>query len=368
MTLPFTNRLVRATHVTSAYPDLHPLATLPADALAPPAAPPPTFAEEARYLLEGGVGETSPRMFCAVLPNTLYHPTANVLAAGRGRILLDSDNVWREWPGVPIQQRYYWRDQFLRPTRRLKGTTLALRSPANNYYHTVADNLPRLFWLHQQALRGVPVQVLVPGPLRPWEAFYLPRLLPQTARVTTVDPAALWTSDAPLFGSYLVHSLAGHLPRHYLDFFLPHFLPRRASRRNRRIYITRRQAPGGRRILNEPDLVRTLEGYGFTPYALENLDIPSQIELFYDAEAVVAPHGAGLTNLLFAQDIDVVELHPTQAVMPHYYYLSRSLGHRYHPLSSNESGRNSSFEVDLKSLARVLDQTRFVQAGGNTWR
>ncbi len=353
MNLGIANRLVRATHVREAYPNRPLLATLPVETLDPFGGGVPAFADEARFLL--GEAERTPEMFAAVIPGALHHASANIMVAGRGRILLDTDNVWRDWPNSPIYLRYYWRDQYLRPKRRIRGATIALRSPANNYYHTLIDNLPRLFWLHQKALSGIPVKVLVPGPYRPWEAFFLPRVLPQTAEVLRVEPNYLWASDEPIFGSYLSRAMSGHLPRRYLDFFLPRVLPERPRQRRHRIYITRRDAPGGRRVLNEPDVVQLLERYGFIPYALETLDLPAQIELFYDAEAVVGPHGAGLTNILFSESVGVIELHPTHAIMPHYFYLARSMGHRYQHLCANEQGRHSSFEVDISALTQALE-------------
>jgi capsular polysaccharide biosynthesis protein len=353
----FTECLVRATKVRQAYAAQPVLATLPMEYLPPIRSAPPPLADEARYLLK--VGECTPEMYSSVLPGALYHASGNVMLAGRGRILLDTDNTWREHPDVPIHEQFYWKHQYLRRTRRIRGATFAFRSPANNYYHTLADNLPRLFWLHQTALRGIAVKVLIPGAYRPWESYYIARLLPDTARVLQVSSDYLWAGDEPIFGSYLGHAMSGHLPRSFLDFFLPRVLPQRARQRHHRIYITRRQAPGGRRVLNEAAVVELLARYGFTPILLESLDVPAQIELFYDAEAVVAPHGAGLANLLFSEAIDLVELHPAQSVMPHYYYMARAMGHRYHYLCARERGRHDSFAVDIPALARTLDLALF---------
>jgi hypothetical protein len=71
---------------------------------------------------------------------------------------------------------------------------------------------------------------------------------------------------------------------------------------------------------------------------------------------VVAPHGAGLTNILYSQAIDLVELHPTPAIMPHYYFMAQAMGHRYHALCANEIGRHSSFAVNVAALAGVLEK------------
>ncbi len=347
------NWLLRQVSVWQAYPGLQKLAELPMEEFPSMGMPTCSFASEAHHLIDEG--NTTPEMFAAILPGALYDGSTNIMLSGRGRILSESENVWREFPGVPANHRYYWRFQYTKRRKILNGVCMVLRSPANNYYHTLVDNLPRLFWLHQPAFRGMKIQVLVPGPLRPWEQFYLPYLLPENAQLTGIDPKYLWQSDQMVFGSYLSRQMSGALPRRYLDFFLPRVSPDRARQRRYRVYVTRKQAPGGRRILNEAALIRLLKHYGFTPSVLESLGIKEQIDLFYDAEIVVAPHGAGLTNILYSQAIDLVELHPTPAIMPHYYFMVRAMGHRYHALCANEVGRHSSFAVDIAALAAMLE-------------
>lgn len=348
-----TQKLVKGRFVREVYPGVERLATIREPSTIPASSDErPPLAPIARYLEDPPSDEET--KFAAVLPGALYHPTANLLLAGRGRVLLDTDNVWREYPDTPLQQRYYWRDLYLKPARRFKGASIHFRSQANNFYHTLVDNLPRLYWLHQPALRGVPVSVLVPGGFRAWEPYFIERMLPATARLVQVDTNCLWRSDETLFGSYLSNILSGALPREYLELFLPRVVPQRPRDKRHRIYITRRSAPAGRRINNEPVLIATLERFGFQAHALESLSLAEQIELFFDAEAVVAPHGAGLTNMLFSESIDVLELHPVAQIMPHYYLMAESLGHRYHHLCANQPSRDSSFEVDPAKLEPLL--------------
>ena len=68
----------------------------------------------------------------------------------------------------------------------------------------------------------------------------------------------------------------------------------------RRFYIDRRTTRG-RPLVNEADLIAALEPLGITPVAVETLAAEAQIDLFRNAELIVAPHGAGLANLVFAQ-------------------------------------------------------------------
>ena len=54
------------------------------------------------------------------------------------------------------------------------------------------------------------------------------------------------------------------------------------------------------------------------------MSIAEQIELFYDADYVIGVHGAGLVNIIFSSQINVLEIFPTSYVIPHYFYLSKS--------------------------------------------
>lgn len=88
------------------------------------------------------------------------------------------------------------------------------------------------------------------------------------------------------------------------------------------IYVDRRASPR-RRLLNEPELIAALAARGFAIVRLESLDLASQIELFGQAACIVAPHGAGLANLLFARPgCRVVELHMDRHVHWGYRWLA----------------------------------------------
>ena len=70
-----------------------------------------------------------------------------------------------------------------------------------------------------------------------------------------------------------------------------------------RLYITRRQVSRKRlrrRLVNEEQLEARLQRLGFTVVRPEHISIAEQAKLFGNARCVVAPHGAGCVNLLFA--------------------------------------------------------------------
>ncbi len=95
----------------------------------------------------------------------------------------------------------------------------------------------------------------------------------------------------------------------------------------KRVYISR----AGRRVVNnEKEVVEVLLDRGFQIVKCEDLSFEEQVRVFYNAEIVVAPHGAGLTNILFAKDgAKILELRNPGYFGKCYYYLSHHLGYDY---------------------------------------
>lgn len=108
----------------------------------------------------------------------------------------------------------------------------------------------------------------------------------------------------------------------------------------RRVYIKRSANPRIPESLIEP-LERKLAQMGFVAVSPENLDFIRQAELFLNAEAVAAAHGAALTNLLFgAKSLSVLELNGQIGGEPHlrpwFYLLAMGRGQRYCYLDTTE--------------------------------
>jgi hypothetical protein len=77
-----------------------------------------------------------------------------------------------------------------------------------------------------------------------------------------------------------------------------------------RIYVER-GLTAIRKIINEDEIIQLLKKYGFRTVSMDGKAIQEQATLFSQAEAIVAVHGAALTNLLFIQPgTKVIELMP----------------------------------------------------------
>lgn len=100
------------------------------------------------------------------------------------------------------------------------------------------------------------------------------------------------------------------------------------QRDDRRIFISREDTDC-RRVTNRGDIDPILNKFGFKKRVLTKYSFEEQVRLFAEAEAVIAPHGAGLTNLVFGTNLSVIELLPSNDVRPFYFQLANKCGHNY---------------------------------------
>ena len=78
--------------------------------------------------------------------------------------------------------------------------------------------------------------------------------------------------------------------------WLRHKFTLRGQKQNKKIWISRENSIT-RKVLNEQEIILALKGWQIVK--LESMSFLEQMKLFSNAEVVVAPHGAGLINLLW---------------------------------------------------------------------
>lgn len=198
-----------------------------------------------------------------------------------------------------------------------------------NIYHWLIDAMPRLMSLEMTGRE--PLTLLLPDFTTPYQRETLAHFLPDFVVPRFLRAPGWFEVEQLTFPSYVSQGGCVSLPKSHTDALRNRIWSRLNLAPDHigtaRIFISRRHAPT-RHILNEPELVESLEKHGFQSVELEKLSFEAQVRLFHDAQIVVAPHGAGLTNMLFAPRLQIVELQTTQLSL-HYFFLAQSLGHAY---------------------------------------
>lgn len=127
------------------------------------------------------------------------------------------------------------------------------------------------------------------------------------------------------------------------------------------IYISRAKA-SGRRVINEDEVMEFLRPLGFVSYSLEGWSFAEQVRLFATAKNIIAPHGAGLTNMIFApQNTTVIEF-VTPWVSSGYFVPSQILGFQHgclechQPYSQKLRETRGDLMVDIANLKSLVEQ------------
>jgi hypothetical protein len=129
-----------------------------------------------------------------------------------------------------------------------------------------------------------------------------------------------------------------------------------------RLYVSRGKARR-RRVSNEDALWARLESHGFKRVHLEDLTWREQINAFHHAKVIVAPHGAGLANLVFCRpETRVVEFFHRAYVNPCFWRLAALRGLDYRPvvgalpqpLAYDVRAGRVDIEVDVETVLDAL--------------
>jgi capsular polysaccharide biosynthesis protein len=249
----------------------------------------------------------------------------------------------------------------LSASEELPSPLLSLVGPwADGYYHWFSDYLPRIPGFESYLSRsGSEGYLLIPSESRPWMLDSLDllgwseerrirwqgdRCNVDTLVVPTI-PKSVGSSKGYMHSPQAYRELASDLRAGFDQDVDPDQGPDR-------ILISREDA-SDRRIENRPVVQDLLSDRGFATRTLEGLSISEQIALFSGVEAIVAPHGAGLVNMMFADDSKVLELFG-ERVNECYYTMAASLGFDYGFLECEPVGDD--MRVDADELERMLDQ------------
>lgn len=132
----------------------------------------------------------------------------------------------------------------------------------------------------------------------------------------------------------------------------------------KRFYVSREDARL-RRVANEAEIASRLEDAGFRRVILKGMPIPAQVRLFRDAEAIVAPHGAGLAHIAWCRPgTRVFEIFPSpdgprgrpRNATDNFWLVARLRGLRYDAAFGGPTlNRTDRFEIPLSVLSGFLE-------------
>jgi capsular polysaccharide biosynthesis protein len=128
----------------------------------------------------------------------------------------------------------------------------------------------------------------------------------------------------------------------------------------KRIYISRARA-SRRKFTSEIEAAVTavLGAAGFERVYLEELTWPAQVRLIAGAKSIAGMHGAGLTNILFADAKTLLEFHNPLEARPYFAVMARELNINYTYIMGSLNCRTPNFDnitIDLRIVEKIAKE------------
>lgn len=298
--------------------------------------------ENVRLLGSGGIGITKDGV---ILEDSIQMP-------GHQRIESSIKASYKRYPLLTVESVYTSR-RSRRRTFQVIDCACSLFSRWNNYYHWILEHLPKLRAIEcYREKTGIQPTFIIPNDP--------PSYIQETLELLGIKPSNClqWKSPAIDVRTLVLPSYPEANPEnlHWLRTKL-----RKSTQNNKsektpnRIYVSRKKAPK-RRVENEKELLNLLTDFGFERVYAEDLSVENQVTLFSNAEIIIGPHGAGLTNMIWGDEMTVLEIH-NDYVRDHYYVLANNLGHEYIPIqgdSKQPTVLNSNIMVDVEQVEATL--------------
>lgn len=258
-----------------------------------------------------------------------------------------------------------WRWSFLRtghldlndlPKSEYIGERVAViaQEGGSNYYHWMVEVLPKLAMLEEN---NISYDRLYVSTQLPFMRQTLSLLGVNQEKIVEARPNTYIEAQELIIPS--APSLSCYTPKWIVEYLRNKLIPQAEHMVSvqffsKKVFISRKKA-SYRRILNEDEVFGILEPLGFVRYNLEDLTVLEQVHLFNHADVIIAPHGAGLVNLVFAQPntlvIELFQEHEDDS----FWYLSQVVGLNHHCIKTTDFKKGGGYTDTTIPLSIIID-------------
>jgi hypothetical protein len=227
---------------------------------------------------------------------------------------------------------------------------------AKNLYHWLIECIPRLFVLTKHKKDNI--TIVIHKDICKLNMEILDSILEGIDNISIefISKEEKWSFEEYIFPSFPANLNSGYLPNEIAYLMRDNIMGSYNSDKNKeknKIYISRKNADC-RRVVNREDIYNVLRKNDFKVVRLETMPYSEQVSLLSSSDFIIGPHGAGLSNILYSDDAKVLELFSPVRIRPHYFMLSKSLGHTYDYLIGKKEGDNQDFFVNASKLERKI--------------
>tara|TARA_B100001057_G_scaffold363605_1_gene366317 strand:- start:7031 stop:8125 length:1095 start_codon:yes stop_codon:yes gene_type:complete len=178
----------------------------------------------------------------------------------------------------------------------------------NNYFHFLFDIVTKLKIYEERFSLSDIDYFYVPG-INSWQKQILSlfkideKKLIDSNKYRHIKAREIIAIDHPWYKSGYIQKEIKKLPEWSIFFLREKFLDlRKKFQTSKKIFIDRTDSLYKHcKLINNQEVIEFLEKKGFKSYQTSKLDFYEQIYLFENAEIIISPHGAALTNIIFSK-------------------------------------------------------------------
>ena len=319
-----------------------------------------------------------PKPYIANLKDVVILPGKSIILDNSGRALSDEIDLSVRIFGLPPKHaaieafggsRLHIDSRNVTTQQIFSGIHLHKEHEAN-YFHWIVEVLPRLFICEKLAL-DYQIPILVSNDLHTNLYDLLDRVREPRRAVLKLEKSCWYRIQRLTYPSDLsrILDVYDRPPSTDTTYIPVALLSEMASSikktampsmtvQKKRIFL--RRGPTYRKLLNEADVEKMLEDYGFETINLSEMSIEEQIGLFLQVDVVVGPSGAGMTNMIWCEpSTKFLILHSDHPFKKYPYWdaLGRVSGSQINyfsgPRAFNMTGHyeaHDDYSVDLQAL------------------
>ncbi|MDA9355324.1 glycosyltransferase family 61 protein, partial [Amylibacter sp.] len=239
-----------------------------------------------------------------------------------------------------------------RKSQNINKPIIVLASNWDNYGHFLIEHLMKLVIINNlsKTLPDKKIVIVVESPCPKWKLDLISIIANIDYEIFELD------SHVDLIGSTYISTY----PSYNYELFttarqtILSKLQIKNTKEKLKLYISRKLAKD-RKILNEDEIIEQLTVQGFTVIYPELLSINEQISLFSNADTVLGMHGSGLANIIFCENVKLIELMPCAKFNTMFFGISMVLGFKYVSISTSEQtskGKDSDAYFDPLTLIK----------------
>jgi capsular polysaccharide biosynthesis protein len=235
----------------------------------------------------------------------------------------------------------------------------------NNYFHFLFDLITKLRIYQEYFDLNEVDYFYVPGTYH-WQKKILllfdikeERLI-DSNKFRHIKANEIIAIDHPWYRKGYVQQEIGYLPEWIIIYLREKFLNlKKKFKASKKVFIDRSDSQYNHcKLINNQDIIEYLKLKGFESYQVSKLDFFEQIYLFENADIIISPHGAALTNIIFSKpNLQLVELIPNNHDSVKCQRISKILNFNYKRINLKQmdsSDVDGDIRVEISELNKIL--------------